>query len=128
VIGAGGVATSGRDYRHWQKNGTPQHHIINPRTARPAETDVLSATVLAPSARQAEVAAKVALILGSRAGLAWIGGGVCPALVVARVGAITLRRRRYRVLGDCSGPPQRAQRTQRKKGFVCDLRVLSGEN
>jgi thiamine biosynthesis lipoprotein len=33
---------------------------------------VLSATVVAPSAREAELAAKAALILGSHAGLAWI--------------------------------------------------------
>lgn len=72
VLRAGGVATSGRDYRRWEQDGKPQHHIIDPRTSRPAITDVLSATVIAPTTSQAEVAAKVALILGSRAGLAWI--------------------------------------------------------
>lgn len=72
VVRAGGVATSGRDYRKWHKNGVPQHHIIDPHTGLPAETDVLSATVIAPSARQAEVAAKVALILGSATGLRWL--------------------------------------------------------
>ena len=68
----GGVATSGRDYRRWQRGGAWQHHILDPRTGQPAETDVLSATVLAPSARQAEVAAKVALILGNNEGLKWL--------------------------------------------------------
>ncbi len=72
VLRAGGVATSGRDYRRWEQDGKPQHHIIDPRTNRPAITDVLSVTVIAPTTSQAEVAAKVALILGSRAGLAWI--------------------------------------------------------
>jgi thiamine biosynthesis lipoprotein len=72
VVRTGGVATSGRDYRKWHKNGVLQHHIIDPRTGLPAETDVLSATVIAPSARQAEVAAKVVLILGSTAGLRWL--------------------------------------------------------
>ena len=72
VIRAGGIATSGRDYRHWQKNGVTQHHIIDPRTGRPAETDVWSASVIAPNTIQAEVAAKVAFILGSQAGLRWI--------------------------------------------------------
>ena len=66
------VATSGRDYRRWARNGKMQHHIVDPRTGRPAETDVLSATVIALTAREAEVAAKVALILGSRVGLKWI--------------------------------------------------------
>jgi thiamine biosynthesis lipoprotein len=68
----GGVATSGRDYRRWRRGGVWQHHLLDPRTGRPAQTDVLSATVLGPSAAEAEVAAKVALILGSRAGLAWL--------------------------------------------------------
>ncbi|MBI5879400.1 MAG: FAD:protein FMN transferase [Chloroflexi bacterium] len=72
MLRSGGVATSGRDYRQWVKNGQPQHHLIDPRTGRPAETDVLTATVVAPSAREAEAAAKVMLILGSQQGLAWI--------------------------------------------------------
>ena len=71
-LSADAVATSGRDYRPWQRNGKMQHHIIDPRTGQPAQTDVLSATVVAPSASDAEVAAKVALILGSRDGLQWI--------------------------------------------------------
>ncbi len=68
----GGVATSGSDYRRWQRAGRWWHHLLDPRTGLPAETDVLSATVVAPSAREAEVAAKVALLLGQRAGLAWL--------------------------------------------------------
>lgn len=72
AVFSGGVATSGRDYRKWQRNGATQHHIIDPRTGRPAETDVLTATVIAPSASEAEIAAKVALILGGAAGLKWL--------------------------------------------------------
>lgn len=71
---AGGVATSGRDYRRWVRGGIPQHHIIDPRSGLPAETDVLTATVIAPTVLEAEAAAKAALILGSRAGLAWLEG------------------------------------------------------
>jgi thiamine biosynthesis lipoprotein len=71
-IAQGAVASSGRDYRRWQHHGRWQHHIIDPRTGQPAQTDVVSATVVGPTAAQAEVAAKVALILGSRAGLAWL--------------------------------------------------------
>jgi len=72
MIEHGGVATSGKDYRRWQLDSVWQHHIIDPRTGMPAQTDVLTATVIAPSAVEAEVAAKVALISGSRAGLTWI--------------------------------------------------------
>lgn len=72
MISRGGVATSGRDVRRWQRDGAWQHHILDPRSGRPAVTDVLSATVVAPTALEAESAAKVALILGSRDGLAWL--------------------------------------------------------
>jgi thiamine biosynthesis lipoprotein len=68
----GGVATSGRDRRRWQQDGHWQHHIIDPRTGQPAETDVLAATVIANSAVEAEMAAKVVLILGSLPGLDWL--------------------------------------------------------
>jgi len=54
------------------RNGRAAHHIIDPRTGGPAETDVLSATVLGPNAAAAEVAAKTVLILGGQAGLQWL--------------------------------------------------------
>lgn len=72
MVATGGVATSGREYRRWQLNGVWQHHILDPRTRQPAATDVLSATIIAPSACEAEMAAKVTLILGSGAGLDWL--------------------------------------------------------
>jgi FAD:protein FMN transferase len=72
MLGKSGVATSGRDYRRWQKDGRWQHHIIDPRSGLPAETDVLSATVIAPNVMEAETAAKMVLILGSQAGLDWL--------------------------------------------------------
>jgi FAD:protein FMN transferase len=67
-----GVATSGRDYHRWLKDGTRQHHIIDPRSGLPADTDILAATVVAPSIMEAEAAAKAVLILGSQAGLDWL--------------------------------------------------------
>jgi FAD:protein FMN transferase len=67
-----GVATSGKDRRRWTRNGILQHHIIDPLTNQPAETDLLTVTVVAPDVMQAEAGAKAAFILGSRAGLEWI--------------------------------------------------------
>jgi thiamine biosynthesis lipoprotein len=64
----GAVATSSITTRRWAGG----HHLIDPRTARPADTDLLSVTVLAPTVVQAEVAAKVALIMGREAGLDWL--------------------------------------------------------
>jgi thiamine biosynthesis lipoprotein len=50
----------------------PRHHIINPYTGQPAETDVMTATIVAPTVMEAEAAAKAVLILGAEEGLKWI--------------------------------------------------------
>jgi FAD:protein FMN transferase len=60
----GGVATSGRDRRTWARNGKPQHHLIDPATALPAESDVVTVTVAAGSAAEAEVRAKTLFLAG----------------------------------------------------------------
>ncbi len=66
------VATSGINRRHWTAGGVAMHHIIDPRTRRPAETDVVTATVIAATCSDAEVAARAALILGSETGVSWL--------------------------------------------------------
>ena len=63
-----GVATSGTDYRRWMHNGTLQHHLIDPRTRRPAQTDLLAVTVVAPDAAQADLHALVTMVLGLEEG------------------------------------------------------------
>ncbi|MBE0697228.1 MAG: FAD:protein FMN transferase [Anaerolineaceae bacterium] len=68
----GGVATSGIDYRRWLKDGNWMHHIIDPRTNRPAETDLISVTVVSHDLTLAEAAAKMVMILGSEVGLSWL--------------------------------------------------------
>lgn len=94
LIEEGGVATSGRDYRRWQRNGVWQHHILDPRSGQPAQTDVLSATVVAPKMLSAECAAKVMMILGSRAGMQWIEAQPnLAALVVLENGEILRSQR-----------------------------------
>lgn len=77
----GGLATSGATSRWWYHGGQRQHHLLDPRTGRPAhlwmQPDheaadssidtgrlIATATALAPTAARAEVAAKVALLRG----------------------------------------------------------------
>ena len=68
----GGVATSGKDRRRWMQGIMLNHHIIDPRTGQPAVTDILTATVIAPTVMEAEAAAKAVFLLGSGAGLDWL--------------------------------------------------------
>ena len=72
LLSSGGVATSGRDLRRWRQGDVERHHIIDPRIGAPAQTDILAATVVAPSLHEAEVAAKVVMILGRLAGMQWL--------------------------------------------------------
>jgi thiamine biosynthesis lipoprotein len=67
-----GLATSTTMKRRWAVNGKHQHHLIDPRTGRPAITDALSVTVVAPRTVTAELLAKVALLLGVDAGLDYL--------------------------------------------------------
>lgn len=72
MIENGGIATSGKDYHRWMFNGAMQHHIIDPRTMQPAETDILTITVLASNVMDAETYAKAALIKGGDHGKRWL--------------------------------------------------------
>jgi thiamine biosynthesis lipoprotein len=65
-----GVATSGTSVHRWTVGGAVSHHLIDPRTGRPAETDVVQATVIAGSALRAEALSKAAVIAGSVEGFA----------------------------------------------------------
>jgi thiamine biosynthesis lipoprotein len=63
-----GLATSGTSVHRWARDGSSTHHLIDPRTGRSAETDIVQATVLAGTARAAEALAKSVVILGAAAG------------------------------------------------------------
>lgn len=65
------AATSGTTKRSW---GPGLHHLIDPRTSRPAVTDLEEVSVLATSATDAEIYAKVALLLGSVDAPRWLEG------------------------------------------------------
>jgi thiamine biosynthesis lipoprotein len=73
---AGGVATSGIARRSWlDEHGCPAHHLLDPASGRPAFTGIVQATALAPSALEAEIRAKSALLVGPRAARAQLPHG-----------------------------------------------------
>jgi thiamine biosynthesis lipoprotein len=81
-----GVATSGSARRHWTAGDRRYHHLIDPRAGVSSDSDLLTATVVAPTATEADVLAKTAYLLGSDDGV---------SLIEAREGcaciAVTLR-------------------------------------
>jgi thiamine biosynthesis lipoprotein len=62
----GAAATSAVTKRRWLQGGVARHHLIDPRSQLPAETDWLSVTAIASHLAEAEVFAKSLLIGGSR--------------------------------------------------------------
>ena len=65
-----GAATSGTTKRSWDGG----HHLIDPRTGHPARSDLSEVSVLASTATDAEIYAKVALLLGAKAAPKWLEG------------------------------------------------------
>ncbi len=66
VADSGGVATSSKLRRRWDSRvGESFHHLIDPTTGRPSESDIVAATVVADSCMNAEVLAKQFINMGS---------------------------------------------------------------
>ena len=62
-LGTGALATSSVTKRAW---GPSLHHVIDPRTGESSDTDLMQATVWAPTCARAEVLAKLTLLRGRR--------------------------------------------------------------
>jgi thiamine biosynthesis lipoprotein len=71
-----GIATSGIGRRSWlDDDARPAHHLLDPATGRPAYTGVVQATALAPTALEAELRAKCAVLSGPGGAPAWLPDG-----------------------------------------------------
>lgn len=84
----GALATSGRDRRRWQTGGVERHHLIDPATGEPAETDLLTVTVAAATAVEAEVEAKVLFLAGEHAAALEAAERGIPAVLVTADGRL----------------------------------------
>jgi FAD:protein FMN transferase len=62
---SGAVVMSTVAIRRWTKGAVELHHIIDPRTGRPADTDLVAVVVADHSAARGEALAKAAIIAGS---------------------------------------------------------------
>lgn len=60
----GALATSGRDRRRWRRGGREHHHLIDPATGAPSDSDLLRVTVVGRTAVEAEVRAKALFLAG----------------------------------------------------------------
>jgi thiamine biosynthesis lipoprotein len=84
----GAVATSSTARRTWVRaDGTAAHHLIDPRTGRPAQTDIVQVTVIAPDVVTAEVLAKTSLLAGEATAIALLERHDVAACITRRDGS-----------------------------------------
>jgi thiamine biosynthesis lipoprotein len=87
AVGAGGLATSSTAVRRWRSGVASLHHVIDPRTGRPAESRWRTVSVAASSCYAANVASTAAIVLSHEAPV-WLEQLGLDARLVAHDGAV----------------------------------------
>jgi thiamine biosynthesis lipoprotein len=87
AISGGAVATSGTTGRRWTRGSIALHHLIDPRTGRPAVSPWRTASVAAATCVDANTAATAAIVRGA-SGLDWLASTGLAARLVAATGEI----------------------------------------
>jgi len=85
ALRSGGLASSSTTVRRWRAGCVRLHHILDPRTGRPASTPWRTVTVAAASCLDANTASTAAVVLGEQAP-AWLAERGLPARLVAARG------------------------------------------
>ena len=78
----GGVATSSRLHRAWNKGTHEIHHIVNPRTGEPVQTKWVAITTVTGDAWWAEAWSKAAFIIGDESAWERLGAANVAAIAV----------------------------------------------
>jgi thiamine biosynthesis lipoprotein len=87
-LAAGAIATSSVLRRVWTRDGRTRHHLIDPATGEPSQSDLGLASVGAGEAWTAEVLAKAALLRGRSRAFDLLDASTA-ALVVDHEGRVT---------------------------------------
>ena len=86
-LASGGLASSSTDVRRWRSESLELHHIVDPRTGRPAAAPWRTVSVAASSCVDANVASTAAVVLGADAP-GWLAARGLPARLVAASGEV----------------------------------------
>jgi thiamine biosynthesis lipoprotein len=89
-LSSGALATSGSDRRNWATTRGINHHLIDPATGRPSDSDLLRVTAVAPTAVEAEVRAKALYLAGEKAAAAEAEAESVPAVLITADGRTKL--------------------------------------
>src|SRR5207245_1782915 len=85
TIESGGIATSSITVRRWTRGGVVLHHIIDPSTGMPVDGPWRTASVVAASCVDANIASTAAIVKGESA-IAWLATTGLQARLVDRDG------------------------------------------
>ena len=83
----GGVATSGTTVRRWMRGSAELHHIVDPSTGMPVDSCWRTATVVAATCVDANIASTAAIVMGDKAA-AWLELNRLAARLVLRDGTV----------------------------------------
>jgi FAD:protein FMN transferase len=86
-ITSGAIATSSTTVRRWIRGEAELHHILDPRTGLPAAGPWRTATTVARTCVDANLAATAAIVKGEDA-VTWLEGSHIPARLVAQDGTV----------------------------------------
>jgi thiamine biosynthesis lipoprotein len=86
-ITSGGIATSSTTVRRWTRGGVVLHHIIDPATGLPADSCWRTATVVAATCVDANIASTAAIVMG-RGAISWLEASRLPARLVDLAGGV----------------------------------------
>lgn len=85
------AVTSGGYQRYFEQDGQVYHHIIDPRTGRPADTGLLSATVVCNDPGLADLLSTAVFVLGEEKALElWRAEGGFELVLVAENGSVVV--------------------------------------
>ncbi len=87
-IVSGAVATSSTTVRRWRRGSVTLHHLVDPATGRPATGPWRTATVVAATCVDANIASTAAIVRGHAAG-GWLEALGLPARLVDGEGNVT---------------------------------------
>jgi len=87
TIESGGIATSSTTVRQWTRGGLVLHHIIDPSTGLPVAGRWRTASVVAASCVDANIASTAAIVMGEAA-IPWLAANNLPARLVDRYGSV----------------------------------------
>jgi FAD:protein FMN transferase len=113
---SGAIATSTTLRRRWSVDGHTRHHLIDPATGEPSDSDLELTTVIAAEAWTAEVMAKAVLLRGSIRAFDIVDASRVQVLTVDTCGAIRTTSGFQLFAGDTPLPTGVKDRTRTEGG------------